>query len=98
MSQYIYLRLRNIQNGLPSRLKFSTQRVEIISSDILFKSFWISTTLAILLTLPSLVLFFGLYWHSNDLILSAILGFALHFITLGFSAKVSECISSFVDN
>lgn len=50
------------------------------------------TIIAIIITIPSIVAFF-IAWHFlNDLILSAIISVVIHFISMGFSFKISKKI------
>jgi len=51
----------------------------------------------VLFTVPALGLFLGIYWYTDNLLISAIVGFAIHFLTLGLSYPLSQSISSFFD-
>ena len=51
---------------------------------------WKSTIMAMILSLPSLGVFLGIYFSTENLVLGAIIGFAIHFVTLAFSSKISK--------
>jgi hypothetical protein len=57
------------------------------------KSAWVSTALALILTLPSVGLFMGILQTTSNLIVGAAVGFALHFVLLSLSAKISSVLS-----
>jgi len=57
-----------------------------------------SVILALLFTVPALGIFLGIYWYTDNILMDAIIGFAIHFITLGFSYTISQSISSFLDS
>lgn len=76
-------------------LKFSTQRnLKNVSPELMVKSLWITTALAIILTIPSLGLFIGITTMGGGLALGALVGFGLHFLLLGFANKISEMLSA----
>ena len=60
------------------------------STEIVTKTIWISTFLAMILSLPPLGLFLGIYFLIGNLIIGAIVGFGVHFILLVFSSKISK--------
>lgn len=60
------------------------------STEIVTKTIWISTFLAMILSLPPLGLFLGIYFLTGNLIIGAIVGFGVHFVTLVFSSKISK--------
>ena len=60
------------------------------STEIVTKTIWISTFLAMILSLPPLGLFLGIYFGTGNLIIGAIVGFGVHFIILVFSSKISK--------
>jgi hypothetical protein len=57
-----------------------------------------SAILALLFTVPALGIFLGIYLHTDNLLIAAIIGFAIHFVTLGFSHQISQSISSYFDS
>lgn len=70
-------------------IRFPKKRTKI-STEIATKTIWISTFLAMILTLPPLGLFLGIYFLTGNLIIGAIVGFGVHFVTLIFSSKISK--------
>jgi hypothetical protein len=57
-----------------------------------------SVILALLFTVPALGIFLGVYWHTDNLLMGVMIGFTVHFLTLGFSYQISQSISSFLDS
>jgi hypothetical protein len=47
-----------------------------------------------ILSLPPLGLFLGIYFGTGNLIIGAIVGFGVHFIILAFSSKISKFLTS----
>ena len=74
--------------------KYANGVAKIIKSwmhtKILNKTIWISTSLAMIFALPALSIFIGIYYFTGNLIISAILGFGMHFVTLTFSGRISK--------
>ncbi len=64
------------------------------STEIVTNTIWISTFLAMILSLPPLGLFLGIYFGTGNLIIGAIVGFGVHFIILVFSSKISKFLTS----
>lgn len=56
----------------------------------LSKVLWKSSILAIIFTAPGLGIFLGIYYGTGNLIVGAVIGFSLHFITLAFSGRISK--------
>ncbi|HEX7034082.1 MAG TPA: hypothetical protein VF172_13870 [Nitrososphaera sp.] len=79
-------------------LKFESQRLDKLPPDILIKGTWVSTAMALILTLPSLGLFIGLYEMGVNIGISAGIGFGLHFAILAFSRRISNAISSLFED
>lgn len=65
-----------------------------ISTEIVTNTVWISTFLAMILSLPPLGLFLGIYFGTGNLIVGAIVGFGVHFFTLAFSSKISKFLTN----
>lgn len=70
-------------------IKFPKKRTKT-STEIVTKTIWISTFLAMILSLPPLGLFLGIYFLTGNLIIGAVVGFGVHFVTLIFSGKISK--------
>lgn len=81
-----------------SKLVFSSQRLENVDPDVIVKSFWVSSALAMILTLPSLGIFLGFYYNAGNLILGTVVGFGLHFVLLAFSERISNILSKLFDD
>jgi hypothetical protein len=43
-----------------------------------------------ILTMPALGVFLGIYFATGNLLIGAVIGFGLHFATLAFSDKISK--------
>ncbi len=63
------------------------------STEIVTKTIWVSTFLAMILSLPPLGLFLGIYFLTGNLIIGAIVGFGTHFVILIFSSKISKLLA-----
>lgn len=81
-----------------SKLVFASQRLENVDPDVIVKSFWVSSALAMILTLPSLGIFLGFYYNSGNLALGAVAGFGLHFVLLALSEKITNVLSRLFDD
>ena len=79
-------------------LKFESQRIDKLPPDIVIKGTWVSIAMALILTIPALGLFIGLYQLGNNIGLSAGIGFGLHFALLAFSRRISNAISSLFED
>jgi hypothetical protein len=74
-------------------IRFPKKKTEI-SVEIMTNTIWISTFLAIILSLPPLGLFIGIYFLTGNLIIGAFVGFGIHFTTLVFSSKISKFLTN----
>lgn len=54
-----------------------------------------SSILAGIFALPALGIFLGIYYTTGEILLGAILGFGLHFVTLAFSGRISKWLVKF---
>jgi hypothetical protein len=80
------------------RLDFSDRRSNEVGSPAgELKSMWVSTAIALILTLPALGIFLGLLHLTNNMILGSMIGFATHFTLLAFSPRTSEALISLFD-
>ncbi len=64
-----------------------------ISTETVINTVWVSAFMAMIFSLPPLGIFLGIYFGTGNLIIGAILGFSVHFVTLAFSAKISKCLT-----
>jgi hypothetical protein len=79
-------------------LSFKRNRLDRISPDLLVKSFWVSTALGLILSLPPLGLFIAVFKGSGNILVGAIIGFGLHFILLATSEKISSSLTSWFED
>jgi hypothetical protein len=61
-----------------------------ISTEVVVNTVWVSTFLALILTLPALGIFLGIYFATSNLVVGAVVGFGIHFVTLAFSERISK--------
>lgn len=61
-----------------------------ISSDLLVTTIWKSSVLAVIFVVPALSIFLGIYYSTGNLIIAAVIGFGIHFVTLAFSGRISK--------
>ena len=64
-----------------------------ISTETVINTIWVSAFMAMIFSLPPLGIFLGIYFASENLILGAVLGFAVHFVTLAFSGRISKFLT-----
>jgi len=74
-------------------IRFPNKKTKI-SAELVTNTIWISTFLAMILSLPPLGLFLGIYFGTGNLIIGAIVGFGVHFIILVFSSRISKFLTS----
>lgn len=70
-------------------IKIHKKKTEI-TAETLVNTIWVSSILAMILTLPSLGIFLGIYFTTSNLVAAAITGFGLHFVALAFSERISR--------
>lgn len=61
-----------------------------ISTETVINTIWVSSFLGMILALPPLGIFLGIYYGTGNLIIGAVLGFGIHFVTLAFAGKISK--------
>jgi hypothetical protein len=82
-----------------SKLTFSSRRFENISPDALIKSFWVSSALALIMTLPPLGIFLAFHYNEgNNILAGAVIGFGLHFVLLALSERISNALLRLFDD
>jgi hypothetical protein len=79
-------------------LKFESQRIDKLPPDIVIKGTWVSTAIALILTIPALGMFIGLYQLGINVAISAGIGFGVHFGLLAFSRRISNALSSLFED
>ena len=80
------------------KILINSQRLENITPGILVKSFWVSTALAVILTLPALGVFIAVSQNSGNILIGSVIGFGLHFLLLSTSGRISSVLSSILDD
>ena len=83
---------------LNDEFTFPRRKTTNMTSDAFAKSIWVSSGLAMIFALPPLVIFLGIYLHTTNLIAGVIVGFGIHFVLLGLSPRISERLSSFLED
>ncbi|HXG74366.1 MAG: hypothetical protein QW177_05945 [Candidatus Nitrosotenuis sp.] len=73
-------------------IKLPKKKTEI-TTETLVNTVWVSTFLALIMTLPALGLFLGIYFATSNLVVGAVVGFGLHFVTLAFSDRISRFLT-----
>ena len=80
------------------KLVFNGQRaLDNASRDAVLKSLWVSTALALILSLPSLAIFLGLLNLTDNMIIGTVAGFTAHYVLLALSPRTSQILSSLFD-
>lgn len=74
-------------------IRFPKKKVEI-STEAAINVVWVSGFLAMILSLPPLGLFGGIYFLTGNLMVGAIVGFGVHFVILAFSSKISKFLTN----
>ena len=69
-------------------------RFDNITPELLVKGAWVSTALALILTIPALMTFIGLYYSTGSVLFGAFVGFSLHFVTLAFATKIANVLET----
>jgi len=64
-----------------------------ITTETLINTIWVSTFLAMIFSIPPLGIFLGIYFGTGNLAVGAVLGFAMHFVILAFSSKISKFLT-----
>lgn len=62
------------------------------------KSAWVSTAIALILAVPPLGLFMGIFQTTGNLLLGAAIGFGFHFLLIALSAKISSVLSTLFED
>ena len=64
-----------------------------ISTETMINTIWVSTFMGMIFSLPPLGIFLGIYFGTGNLVIGAILGFGVHFVTLAFSSRISKFLT-----
>lgn len=68
-----------------------------ITTDIIVKTIWVSSFLAAIFVLPALGLFLGIYYTTGNLLVGAVIGFGVHFVTLAFATRISRFLTKVIN-
>lgn len=66
-----------------------------IDPELLYKMIYISLLLALIFTLPGILVLLTIYYNTGNLIIAAVIGFSIHFVTLAFSPRISKALIRF---
>ena len=66
-----------------------------LTYDVLVNTLWVSTILALVLTLPSIGIFLYVFLETGTWLTGALLAFGIHFVILAFSEKISNFLLKF---
>jgi hypothetical protein len=70
--------------------KFPTKKTE---TPINVLTNWVSISMALIFALPSLGVFLGIYYGTGNLVIGAVIGFGIHFVTFAFSGRISNYLN-----
>lgn len=68
------------------------KKYQDLSGEHLVNTAWVSTALALILTIPPLGVFFGIFFNTDQVLVASVLGFGLHFALFAFSEKISKAL------
>ena len=66
-----------------------------LTYDVLVNTLWVSTTLALILTLPSIGIILYVFLETGSWLTGALLAFGIHFVILAFSERISKFLLKF---
>ena len=66
-----------------------------LTYDVLVNTLWVSTILALILTLPSVGIFLYVFLETGSWLTGALLAFGIHFVILAFSERISKFLLKF---
>ena len=64
-----------------------------ISTETMINTIWVSTFMGMIFSLPPLGIFLGIYFGTGNLVIGAVLGFGVHFVTLAFASIISKFLT-----
>ena len=64
-----------------------------ISTETMINTIWVSTFMGMIFSLPPLGIFLGIYFGTGNLVIGAVLGFGVHFVTLAFTSRISKFLT-----
>jgi hypothetical protein len=85
-------------NNRRTKLTYVNHHLNNLTPDFMVKSAWVSTAVALILTLPPLGLFMSIFQTTSNLFVSVLVGFGLHFVLIPLSTKISSALSTLFDD
>jgi hypothetical protein len=79
----------NVHNPVRQHSQIFRKKQEL-NIETIVNTAWVSTFLALILTIPSLVIFMGIYFSTGNILLGVLVGFGLHFVGFSYSDKISK--------
>mgnify|MGYP006992674784 CR=1 FL=1 len=66
----------------------NSSKKNFLTYDVLVNTLWVSTILALILTLPSVGIFLYVFLETGSWLTGALLAFGIHFVILAFSERI----------
>ena len=73
----------------------NSSKKNFLTYDVLVNTLWVSTILALILTLPSVGIFLYVFLETGSWLTGALLAFGIHFVILAFSERISNFLLKF---
>ncbi len=73
----------------------NSSKKNLLTYDVLVNTLWVSTILALILTLPSVGIFLYVFLETGSWLTGALLAFGIHFVILAFSERISNFLLKF---
>ena len=73
----------------------NSSKKNFLTYDVLVNTLWVSTILALILTLPSIGIFLYVFLETGSWLTGALLAFGIHFVILAFSERISNFLLKF---
>ena len=73
----------------------NSSKKNFLTYDVLVNTLWVSTILALILTLPSVGIFLYVFLETGSWLTGALLAFGIHFVILAFLERISNFLLKF---
>ena len=73
----------------------NSSKKNFLTYDVLVNTLWVSTILALILTLPSVGIFLYVFLETGSWLTGTLLAFGIHFVILAFSERISNILLKF---
>ena len=73
----------------------NSSKKNFLTYAVLVNTLWVSTILALILTLPSVGIFLYVFLETGSWLTGALLAFGIHFVILAFSERISNFLLKF---